>query len=131
MERCGVTLTIPYSNGTTLSTEKRGDRSQVHVWSLKQDSQRKLDVRRLSWRTKPQRDRHLGSFPLAEGSTQELPSFPCTSGSYVSFEVACATPDCYIDLTAMAKNVIGRLTPSTIYTTHEVAGVYLTQYQTI
>ncbi|TFK71063.1 hypothetical protein BDN72DRAFT_895919 [Pluteus cervinus] len=102
MENCTLTLSfdepkVGVSNVHISNTI--GKPITLDVWKLK--AQKKIDFSRLSWTTKAPRDHYVGSMVAAFGSTYQLPSFACASGSYQTFEVTCSQPNCEVDTTTL------------------------------
>ena len=99
MERCRITAAIP---SVPILQEKNqtlhlaGDTTLIEVWNLTAPAE--IDVRKLSWSTKPSRDRLLGRLSVAPNATLHSESFWCgPSGSLQSFELVCKGKSCYIE----------------------------------
>jgi len=117
MENCSLTL-APAAEGATLADVK------LDVWALEDTPQKSdrrlnanLDVRTLTWASRPARKEHVGVLSVVGGSPGETRMFTCLSGSYHTLEIACATPHgCDVDLLGVG---------------HGESGIYVKQYQTL
>ncbi|KAE9394588.1 hypothetical protein BT96DRAFT_998393 [Gymnopus androsaceus JB14] len=97
MEKCSVTLEVPAFNASDRYAAIWGKDVALDIWALEGES--KVDFQKLSWHTKPKRKNHIGKITSPSyNSTQELPTFPCVSGTYLTFEVTCASLDCHVDV---------------------------------
>ncbi|KAI0067446.1 hypothetical protein BV25DRAFT_1819784 [Artomyces pyxidatus] len=106
MENCTLTLALPAPHSDV----------QLDVWALSTST--RLDVRTLSWKTRPPRTERVGHATNLIGEVTFTP-FQCSSGSYHTFEVSCATGgDCAVDFTIRGG---GR----------DMTGLYVMQYQTV
>lgn len=111
MENCSIVLATPES--TSLANEEDaavvsfglGSSAELDVWFL--NTHKKLDYKRLSWNTKPQRAGHLGIFNMSYGSSQELPGFPCSSGSFQTIELSCRGI-CHVDMNVTRREPLGQ-----------------------
>ncbi|THH33293.1 hypothetical protein EUX98_g882 [Antrodiella citrinella] len=92
MERCTIKMMLPESNSQILPSGS----ASIQVWRVK--AQRKLDIHKLNWKTRPQRESMVASWELHNNQTVESAEFVCPSGSYQTFELACTdnTKDCGI-----------------------------------
>ncbi|KAF9077050.1 hypothetical protein BDP27DRAFT_1313041 [Rhodocollybia butyracea] len=116
MENCSLALHIPPFTGVNASSGlviSELHSPIVDVWLLEAAS--KLDIHSLSWNTRPKRQAHIGTFNITYGSEQELEGLTCRSGSYITFELSCASVDCSIDI---------------IRTARQATGFYMIQHQT-
>ncbi|KAJ7574930.1 hypothetical protein C8J56DRAFT_802311, partial [Mycena floridula] len=100
METCVLKFKLPFRYDSSTSRNPAPsshlENSELEVWSLKQDF--RVDTQRLTWNSRPERDQHIGTFLIPYRSTQEMPAFPCRSGGYLTFELACGNlNDCNID----------------------------------
>ncbi|OCH86030.1 hypothetical protein OBBRIDRAFT_738779 [Obba rivulosa] len=74
-----------------------------------------LDIRKLSWRTKPARVKEVASFVPRAGEETFATRFPCEWASLHTFEVSCET-ECLLD----------------VWSSHNGTwGIYIYQHQTI
>ncbi|KAE9400826.1 hypothetical protein BT96DRAFT_1018634 [Gymnopus androsaceus JB14] len=118
MENCSLVITVPALNDTSLIvSESHIDSQLLDVWAL-ESTNRKLNVRQISYKTKPSRQKLLGSLQVEFGNTYELQSWNCKAGTYQTFELVCSgdDSDCSVDLTT-----VGEIQ----------AGIYMRQYQTV
>ncbi|KAJ7280300.1 hypothetical protein C8J57DRAFT_1712274 [Mycena rebaudengoi] len=116
MDHCVIELAVPApANDTSATVLADGQpKGQVEVWSLKED--KKMDSLRLSSKTKPARDRLLGTLSPSYGGTVALDGFSCVSGTYLTVEMACGNQDCFFESVARQKST---------------EGLYLQQHQTV
>ncbi|KAJ7119453.1 hypothetical protein C8R44DRAFT_624330, partial [Mycena epipterygia] len=112
MEHCVIALTSPFRNSTQMIDGE--EESYLNVWRLKEDC--KLNFEQLSWKTKPKCSNLLGRFSTTYGTTQQLVGFPCISGTYLTIEIGCNSPDCFFETVATQKKAVG---------------IYVQQHQTI
>ncbi|KAJ3813291.1 hypothetical protein EV368DRAFT_5217, partial [Lentinula lateritia] len=97
MEKCSVALEVPTHNFNGREEASIwGNDTTVDVWLLEGES--KIDFQKLSWNTKPGRKSYIGSIQPTYNSKHELSAFPCISGSYLTLEVSCSSPDCHVDV---------------------------------
>ncbi|KAH9160566.1 hypothetical protein EDB89DRAFT_2081704 [Lactarius sanguifluus] len=97
---------------------------ELDVWALADAPRRpgrrlnaNLDVRTLTWASRPERKEHIGTLSVVGGSPGETRMFACPSGSYHTLEIACATTrGCDIDILGVG---------------HGESGIYVKQYQTL
>ncbi|KZT23824.1 hypothetical protein NEOLEDRAFT_1179811 [Neolentinus lepideus HHB14362 ss-1] len=108
MENCSLVLDIPASSPQVYPSQ------DVEVWEL--HGGRKINWKSLSWKTMPRRKTQLGTISLSPGVVRQITGLPCSSGSYHTFELSCATVECHVNFTSMAA---------------EATGLYLLQSQTI
>ncbi|KAJ7914874.1 hypothetical protein B0H13DRAFT_2001459 [Mycena leptocephala] len=112
MENCSLSITVPpRTDSTDLMSEEP---ATLDIWSLPVN--KKMDMQKLSWATRPTGGTFFGSLPVSFGETHRLPGYQCLSGSYHTFEFRCSTPGCKIDVMGNGDNA---------------SGLYMTQYQTI
>jgi len=95
---------------------------ELDVWALadapRRPGRRNLDVRTLTWASRPARKEHVGVLSVVGGaSLGETRTFACPSGSYHTLEIACATMrGCDVDILGVG---------------HGESGIYVKQYQTL
>lgn len=117
MENCSLAL-APSAEGAA------GVDVELDVWALADAPRRpgrrlnaNLDVRTLTWASRPERKEHIGTLSVVGGSTGETRMFACPSGSYHTLEIACATTrGCDVDILGVG---------------HGKSGIYVKQYQTL
>lgn len=111
LESCSLTLRIPPLPNANLEVANIGeDAGRIDVWALSTPS--KIDVGTLSWKTKPERKTYLGSLTASVNGTDELAQFPCQQMSLQTFELACPSSGCAVDITSFGEEDIGE--PRTI-----------------
>lgn len=121
MENCSITVTIPaltspYIKSFSPSFGSLGSSSpsNVHLEIYALDTTSKLDLGKLSWRTKPARSTHLGTLVATPNTTIELSAaFECKRATYVTIEVVCAAEDedCVVDVVNAAPEAVGEFFP--------------------
>jgi hypothetical protein len=107
MERCILVASIPV-NSTAAVGETRtsgsfvpggyslvGDVRSIEVWKL-DESSGPLDLRTLSWNTRPRRTAFMASLYLAPGVVTRTREFECATDSLHIFEFACPWEDCEV-----------------------------------
>lgn len=99
MENCSVSLNVPVEMDTG-----SGNHTVIDVWKVEEKG--KLNVRSISWNTKPSRLFLVGSFALPAATIQQLPKFECQSGSLQTFELSCRG-NCFIEAVADKRDAIG------------------------
>ncbi|TFY66320.1 hypothetical protein EVG20_g4769 [Dentipellis fragilis] len=117
MGNCSFTLEIPAKgdvDAPQATISGTGESVQLDIWLL--STERRLKFHELSWKTKPARQKHLGTWTASPGTSQYLPGYACTSGSYQTVEVTCSTPGCLLDMNVKDRKRFG---------------LFLKQYQTI
>ena len=89
MENCSLAL-APSAEGPLVDVE-------LDVWALAGAPRRpgrrlnsNLDVRTLTWASRPARKEHVGVLSVVGGASGETRTFACPSGSYHTLEIACA-----------------------------------------
>ncbi|KAI9439480.1 hypothetical protein BJY52DRAFT_1321989 [Lactarius psammicola] len=119
MENCSLALVpAPSAEGAAVVN------FELDVWTLTDAPRRpgrrlntNLDVRTLTWASRPERKEHIGMLSVIDGASGETPTFACPSGSYHTLEIACATTrGCDVDILGVG---------------HGESGVYVKQYQTL
>ncbi|KAH9943880.1 hypothetical protein B0H21DRAFT_471993 [Amylocystis lapponica] len=116
MEECSLVLRLPASDERV-----EGDRpfvlnesSRLQVCTL--DAPRLIDVRGLSWRTRPACAKPLESI-TAQSGEEVVARFPCPWGSLHTFELGCAEQsECLLDVWS---------------TQNQTWGLYMYQHQTV
>ncbi|KAH9054102.1 hypothetical protein EDB87DRAFT_1689658 [Lactarius vividus] len=120
MENCSLALAL-----TPAAAEgAAGVDVELDVWALADAPRRpgrrlnaNLDVRTLTWASRPERKEHIGTLSVVGGTSGETRMFACPSGSYHTLEIACATTrGCDIDILGVG---------------HGESGIYVKQYQTL
>lgn len=91
-QRCSIAAVIPDqlsldSQNRTLTLAE--DATTIHIWDL-DSSAGLLDLKRLSWRSRPARIAHLAEVALRRGQTSHSAEFDCGGrGSLRTFEFTC------------------------------------------
>ncbi|KAL7282719.1 hypothetical protein ACG7TL_004193 [Trametes sanguinea] len=102
MERCSLEMTIPFgSSSSRFSDTSSGVMSSIQVWRV--DAPRKLDLRFLSWNSRPNRLELVASWSLYPNNTVASPEFFCPSGSFQTFELGCLGSGCLVDFRQTPK----------------------------
>lgn len=59
-----------------------------------------LDMRKLTWASRPACRKTVGTFAATLGSNISLPQFPCKWGTLHSYEISCSplSPTCNVDV---------------------------------
>lgn len=109
MENCSLALTPTSAEGSALADV------DLDVWTLADAPQRpgrrlnaNLDVRTLTWASRPARKEHVGVLKVVGGETR---MFTCPSGSYHTLEIACATRGCDVDILGVGHGESGAFLP--------------------
>ncbi|KAI9060944.1 hypothetical protein FKP32DRAFT_1576989 [Trametes sanguinea] len=96
MERCSLEFTIPVGSSSSGSGDTDMDiMSSIQVWRV--DAPRKLDLRYLSWNSRPNRVDLVASWSVYPNHTVTSPEFICPSGSFQTFELGCVGAGCLVD----------------------------------
>ena len=101
MEKCALTVRLP-DRGAVLphpySLPETGDFVFLDVCEL--DVKRPLKERELSWSTRPDCIRQLGTLKARIGGQVEMEVFECKSGSFIGYQISCAkrSPECNVDV---------------------------------
>ncbi|KAL6306347.1 hypothetical protein BKA93DRAFT_153763 [Sparassis latifolia] len=109
MEECALVLRLP---GVDEKLEGKDpflvdSRSMLDFYSL--DVPRVLDVKKLSWRTRPSRGNKVSTLLVRTEAETEVARFPCPWGSLHTFEVACAKgSQCLVDVWSTQNTTWGR-----------------------
>jgi hypothetical protein len=100
LQKCAIASTIP--NPTLLSAHNRTLTLspfdfEIEVWLL--DSDALLDVRKLSWNTRPSRTSKIGMVVVRRDAEMISPEFDCGApGSVRTYELACKKDDSLCDV---------------------------------
>lgn len=103
MEQCQLALKLP---GLTEKLDDpyhfQGDRDVVllDVCELEWDTPREMDLKDISWSTRPPCRQQMGTFSATPGAEVSLPEFPCLWGELRTIEVSCSSQnvDCVVDV---------------------------------
>ena len=68
------------------------------IWAL--DRSRAIDIRKLSWSSKPPREKLLGTFSAQGPATQQTQPHECLSGTYQHIEISCREGPCDLHIIA-------------------------------
>ncbi|KAI0355425.1 hypothetical protein OH77DRAFT_325185 [Trametes cingulata] len=90
MQRCSLEFTLPSPAGD--DPLKTAEPTSVEVWHV--DAPSKLDVKGLSWQSRPARVSVVARWTLYPNTTARSPEFNCRSGSFQTFELACVDDGC-------------------------------------
>lgn len=109
MENCSLALTPTSAGGSALADV------DLDVWTLADAPQRpgrrlnaNLDVRTLTWASRPPRKEHVGVLKVVGGETR---MFTCPSGSYHTLEITCAMRGCDVDILGVGHGESGAFPP--------------------
>ena len=105
MENCKLVISVPGQNETKAIIGVSNVPQRISVWEY--PTAGPLDHRKLSWATRPTGKYYFASMEVAYGSSLETSSFRCPSLSYQTFELTCATEDCYVDIEAVGTQSSG------------------------
>jgi hypothetical protein len=107
MENCSLVL-APSAEGAAAADV------ELDVWALADAPQRpgrrlnaNLDVRTLTWASRPARKEHVGVLKAVGGAPGETRMFACPSGSYHTLEIACVTHGCDVDILGVGHGESG------------------------
>jgi len=117
MEECSLVVRLPYAEEPLENNAAFALQGTPRLEFCSLDVERPIDVRKLSWRTRPACTNMLGSVVAQPGETF-VARFPCEWGSLHVFEVGCASRQetCLVDVWS---------------TQNQTWGVYMYQHQTI
>ena len=147
MENCSLALApAPSAEGAAAAVD-----IELDVWALADAPRRpgrrlnaNLDVRTLTWASRPERKEHIGMLSMIGGAPGETRVFACPSGSYHTLEIACATTrGCDVDILGVGHGESGVfppfsftcrgghvLSPEPVWR-FLLTGIYVKQYQTL
>ena len=98
MELCQIVIDLP-SRDVGASAEvspvyMSSSTVMLDIWAIKADRSEFIDVKALSWNSRPRRitSLPLATFSLQEGTKSSTEQFPCVSDSIQSFEMSCSHP---------------------------------------
>ena len=94
MEKCSLRLKTPQKNSTTVNIDIKGGNATLDVWQL---STGKHLTGKVSWDSKPPRNRLVSTTHLSYGMDITLFDFRCTPGTFHTYEVACHDAPCHVD----------------------------------
>ena len=94
MENCSLMLKTPQKNSTTVNININGGNATLDIWQL---SSSKRLTGKVSWNSKPPRNRLVFTTNLSYGMDVALFNFRCIPGSFHTFEVACHGGSCNVD----------------------------------
>jgi len=124
MESCQLALRLPplpspddpKSKSWSFPSNIPSNQLDLRVCAL--DAPKLLDPRQVSWANKPKCNEAAAVIAAVPGKETKLQEFPCSSGTYLAYEVSCAAPGpgCFLDVMS---------------THNETWGMFMYQYQTI
>ena len=94
MEKCSLRLKAPQMNSTTVNIYIDGGNAMLDIWQLSTD---KRLTGKVSWDSKPPRNRLVSTVNLSYGKDITLYDFRCVPGTFHTFEVACHGASCHVD----------------------------------
>ncbi|KAM5545841.1 hypothetical protein V8D89_000879 [Ganoderma adspersum] len=117
MEECSLVIQLP-GNGDRIEGNEPFRFNQLSVFDVyRLNAPKPLDVRKLSYSTKPPVKERVASLKLKGGEENLVTTFPCPWGTLHTFEVVCdESSDCLLDIWS---------SQNTTY------GIYMYQHQTI
>ena len=108
MEECSLVIQLP-GNGDRVESKEPflfHPLSALDVFRL--DAPKPLDVRKLSYSTRPQRREQVATVTPRAGGETPVARFPCVWGSLHTFEVACSSSsDCLVDIWSSQNTTYG------------------------
>lgn len=107
MEECSLVLRLPderlaEADGISYTMS---DPLSLNVCAM--DVAKLLDVKQVTWRSRPQCSEHITTVGVIPGEEVELSRFPCAWGTFHTFEVSCAEPGCSVDVWSSASAAWG------------------------
>lgn len=108
MEMCELVIHLPGNGDHIESTEpfRFNPDSVFAIYRL--DAPKPLDVRKLSYRTKPPVKERVATVVARAGEETPVSRFPCVWGSLHAFEIACAKDsDCLVDIWSSQNTTYG------------------------
>ncbi|RPD52401.1 hypothetical protein L226DRAFT_259130 [Lentinus tigrinus ALCF2SS1-7] len=117
MEECSLVIQLP-GNGDHIESKEPFLFHPLSVFEVfRPDAPKPLDVRKLSYSTRPPRKEKIATVTPRAGEETPITRFPCAWGTLHTFEVACgSTSDCLVDIWS---------SQNTTY------GIYMYQHQTV
>ncbi|KAI0347946.1 hypothetical protein BDW22DRAFT_1424185 [Trametopsis cervina] len=103
MENCTLEVALPGDSDEFTTITYVSPQAEVDVWLL--DPTDELESARLSWSTKPARDKFLGTLAVGPGVNSSTSSFRCPTASYQTVEIACL--NCTVDATHVGYSSSG------------------------
>ena len=139
MEECSLVIQLP-GQGDRIEGNERFRFNQLSVFDVyRLDAPRPLDVRKLSYRTKPPSRERVASLTLKAGEENLVTTFPCPWGTLHTFEVVCGEgSDCLVDIWSSQNTTYGehpsllcRTGAMHMLTRDYLEGIYMYQHQTV
>ena len=94
MENCSLRLKTPQKDTTTADINIETGNAMLDIWQL---STSKPLTGKVSWDSKPPRNRLVSTTNLSYDMDVALFNFRCISGTFHTFEVVCHDASCYVD----------------------------------
>ncbi|KZV66623.1 hypothetical protein PENSPDRAFT_688826 [Peniophora sp. CONT] len=96
MDNCTVDIVLPPATNEVTTLNQIHAPSTLSLWLL--DPSRELDVKKLSYATKPTRVSSLGQLTVSPGVSLSSPAFACPRDAFPTVEVECVSAQCAIDV---------------------------------
>lgn len=108
MEDCRLVFTFPPLTGPLEDGASFSMNPSSHFDVFRLATARPLDIKRLSYRTRPQIVERVAALQARVGGETEIHRFPCPRGSLHVFEVACVEgEDCMVDTWSSQNTTYG------------------------
>lgn len=108
MENCTIEIVLPPTTTDTTTLKQIHDPSTLSLWLL--DPSGELDVKRLSYSTKPARVASLGRLTVTSGMNVTSMGFICPRDAFPTIEVECASAQCAVDVIHTGRSEGGAYT---------------------
>ena len=96
MDNCTVEISLPPTTNDATNLDMIRSPSTLAVWLL--DPSNELDIKRLSYSSKPDRVASLGRLTVSPGVSVTSPTFPCPRDAFPTVEVECESAECAVDV---------------------------------
>ena len=108
MEECSVVIQLP-GHGDRIEGTDEFRFNQLSVFDVyRLNAPKPLDVRKLSYNTKPPAQERVASLMAKGGEETLVTSFPCPWGTLHTFEVVCGEgSDCLVDIWSSQNTTYG------------------------
>ena len=96
MNNCTVEIVLPAMTTDATALNRMHAPSTLSVWLLNSESE--LDVKKLSFSTKPARVASLGRLIVSPGANMSTSGFACPPDAFPTIEVECTSSPCTVDV---------------------------------
>ncbi|VDB90021.1 unnamed protein product [Peniophora sp. CBMAI 1063] len=96
MDNCTVEIVLPPITNDVTTLNRIHAPSEIALWLL--DPSSELDVKKLSFSTKPARVTSLGRLTVSPGVNVTSPTFTCPRDAFPTIEIECSGPMCDLDV---------------------------------